>query len=1117
MVKIITLNINGIKTNTKQDFLNQFLSLNKPDILALQETNINEFRTLHVGYNIIINNNIENYKSGTIIIYKKDLEMTSIEKAEDGRIIRANFKDFIIVNIYAPTHNEKAENRHLFFLHTLPKFLKASDQNLILLGDFNSIIDSRDREGLRKKINYQLKNLIEKLNLIDAFRTKNEDVISFTYISPNGKSRIDRIYIPEVNRNRIEKCAHLNFPYSDHNAVLLELRDSNSHSLNRKNLWKLNTSILEDPEFQEELHVFILKAKQLLPQFTNIVEWWEKEIKENFKIVSQRYCKKKNKEKNSVKKFLNNCLEQVKKEIDEGHNKLDEYYYFKNKLKNIHKKEEEGKQIRGKLNYPVNNEICTVANLIKEKSNGENRRIEELEENGTVNPDVHKVIHSFYKNLYSLNNHDPLKRNEILEYIDKIINTEMNEKLTKSLSEEEVWDAIKSLQEGKSPGVDGLPIEFYKKTWPFLKEEITNMYTHILKFQHLSNTQSSGIITLLHKGGCRKKLGNWRPISLLCSDYKILAKILTIRLKNILPDIISEEQTGGIQNRDITQNLVTYRNIIEYFSSQNHQRNNEETSELTRYKKRGAAIVSLDFEKAYDMVDRTFLFEVLRKLGFNEIFINYIKALYENANSKVFTNNEFGESIYLKRGVRQGCPLSMYLYILFIDPFLKFIKRKIQPTQISQSSHQISAFVDDISIFIQNLTDIEKLENCIEIFEKATNSKVNRTKSYLLKLGAWKNEIQWPNTWIKSQESIKMLGIHWYEDVLTTIDKNSAQIIEKIKKSILNTFNRLLTIQQKVIFFNSFIVTKFSHIAKILPIPKIHTDKIQQLGHIFIWKHRLESLAKTELYPPIREGGLNFTNAKTKYQSLFLKTILNNLTEEKPSENGKMMFYWLGLGLRKIFPVKKGPNCEKTPQFLANVVEIIKKLNKNRNITQIITSKEIYTLLTAEEQKIPKIILKYPNTNFKPGFLAITKPFLSPYLKEHLFLQIHNTLTTKDRLIKCKQDISPKCDQCNENENVEHLFECKTTKPAVNFIKRRISNYYHNNFTPTTQQIYLLDFPSNPKTSQNQAIFLAANLSLIVWKKRKKAKFMMHFMNSLKKSERNIEQHPNFQKWFFNV
>jgi hypothetical protein len=176
----------------------------------------------------------------------------------------------------------------------------------------------------------------------------------------------------------------------------------------------------------------------------------------------------------------------------------------------------------------------------------------------------------------------------------------------------------------------------------------------------------------------------------------------------------------------------------------------------------------------------------------------------------------------------------MYLYILFIDPFLKFIKKKINSTQISQSNHQISAFVDDIAIFIQNLTDIGKLENCIEIFEKATNSKVNRTKSYLLKLGAWKTETQWPVTWITSQESIKMLGIHWYEDILTTIDKNCTKIIEKMEKSIINTFNRLLTIQQKVIFFNSFIVTKFSQIAKILPIPKTHTDKIQQLGHHFI-------------------------------------------------------------------------------------------------------------------------------------------------------------------------------------------------------------------------------------------------------------------------------------------
>ncbi len=322
------------------------------------------------------------------------------------------------------------------------------------------------------------------------------------------------------------------------------------------------------------------------------------------------------------------------------------------------------------------------------------------------------------------------------------------------------------------------------------------MYNYILNSKVLSKTQTTGIITLLNKGGRRKTLGNWRPISLLCSDYKILAKILTVRLKNILPLKISEEQTGGIQNRDITQNLVTFRNVIEYFSSMNEYEKSIGPDFIPRYQARGATVVSLYFEKAYDMVDRTFLYDVLRKLGIDDNFINYIKTLYENANSKVFINKQIGKSIYLNRGVRQGCPLSMYLYIIFIELFLKLINNQINPTAITKSSHQVSAYVDDISNFIQTKSDIPKLERCIETFELSTNSKVNRSKSYLLKLGGWTKEGKWPVSWIKTQESIKMLGIHWYQDTETTIEKNCTILIDKVNKKIMNTFNRLLTIQQ---------------------------------------------------------------------------------------------------------------------------------------------------------------------------------------------------------------------------------------------------------------------------------------------------------------------------------
>ena len=475
MMRIITLNINGIKSKNKQVYLNQFLNKNRPDIVALQETNIYEFPGLHADFTSIINHNVENSRSGTMIIHKKEMKIIKIEKAGDGRILRVEFKNFIIVNIYAPTQNETAANRHIFFLQTLPKFLRASDENLIILGDFNSIIDPRDREGTKKKLNFQLKNLVERLKLADAFRIKNPDSISFTFISPNGKSRIDRIYVQCKNKFQIRDCKHTNFTFSDHQAVILDLEGEPKKQERKKQIWKLNISILDDPEFQSELKNFILNAKYKKGQYRNITQWWEKEVKENFKSFCMTHSRNKRKESNSTKQFYEKCLDQVKAEIDKGENNFEDYYYFKNFLKSMYIKEEEGKKIRGKLNYFIGNETSGVANLIKEKTNGENRILTELEDNeaGTENPDVHQTIYLFYKKLYSLSDHNPMKRHEIIENSNAQVTHDMNLDLVKKITEGEVRNAIETMPKNKSPGIDGLPVEFYIKIWPWLKQCLT--------------------------------------------------------------------------------------------------------------------------------------------------------------------------------------------------------------------------------------------------------------------------------------------------------------------------------------------------------------------------------------------------------------------------------------------------------------------------------------------------------------------------------------------------------------------------------------------------------------------------------------------------------------------
>lgn len=130
---------------------------------------------------------------------------------------------------------------------------------------------------------------------------------------------------------------------------------------------------------------------------------------------------------------------------------------------------------------------------------------------------------------------------------------------------------------------------------------------------------------------------------------------------------------------------------------------------------------------------------------------------------------------------------------------------------------------------------------------------------------------------------------------------------------------------------------------------------------------------------------MNLTHAKTKYDFLFLKTILNDLVGKNDTENGKVLKYWIGLRLRRFFPVNPGPNCETPPSFLMPAIKSIKNLAEKKFLTQDTTTKDMYATLILHEQKTPKIILKFPHTNFKQGFKAIANKFLSPQMKEHMF------------------------------------------------------------------------------------------------------------------------------------
>jgi hypothetical protein len=178
------------------------------------------------------------------------------------------------------------------------------------------------------------------------------------------------------------------------------------------------------------------------------------------------------------------------------------------------------------------------------------------------------------------------------------------------------------MQIGKSPGPDGIVIEFYRCFWDLIGEEYLQIILESTRSGRLPIGVTQGMITLLHKGGPRQALTNWRPITLLNLGYKIYAKALQMRLQPVLMDIISPNQSAFLPMQFILDNLLL----------------TQETLAWVEYSGQPLIFLKLDFSKAYDMVNWTFMFQAMLAIGLPEEFNSMVKLLFQDATAIVKIN-----------------------------------------------------------------------------------------------------------------------------------------------------------------------------------------------------------------------------------------------------------------------------------------------------------------------------------------------------------------------------------------------------------------------------------------------------------------------------------------------
>ena len=350
---------------------------------------------------------------------------------------------------------------------------------------------------------------------------------------------------------------------------------------------------------------------------------------------------------------------------------------------------------------------------------------------------------TFYTDLFSRGNIDLQSQNKLFSHVSALLSQAESSSCEGPLTLAEVAEVAEALRRSnrnKSPGPDGLTVEFYAHFWEKLGSLLVDVFNQGLDRGEIPDSMKASITRLIHKKDDKRNLKNWRPISLLNVDYKICSKAVSIRLAGMIGSIVDPDQTCSIPGRSLFANLTLLRDTLAFI---------EHTGE-------SGILLSLDQEKAFDRVDRFFLLNLLELFGFGPWFRTCIATLYNGAYMRVLVNDFLSEPIPLERGVRQGDALSPMLYVLCVE----ILACKIRASQSIEGfllpgagglQSKVCQYADDTTAFVKSVKSLHALFNVISDFERGSGAKLNRSKTEALWLGSWKDRTDEPLglAWVK--------------------------------------------------------------------------------------------------------------------------------------------------------------------------------------------------------------------------------------------------------------------------------------------------------------------------------------------------------------------------------
>lgn len=863
-IKFGSYNVNGLQASVKRKKVFTMLKEQDLDIIMLQEShstqNIQHLWQAEWGGKIFCAHGTSESRGVMIAIRRGVIyDIKQIYKDIDGRAIVMEIKIennwYVFANIYAPNEDDPA-----FYINVANMIDACENRNVIWAGDFNLVLDIlKDRYNSNynnHKAASTLSAYMHETDLVDVWRALNPQKATYTFFrrQPLAMSRIDFFLISSSLMPSVVEAQIVATPITDHSLVTLRL--TNIDCPRGAGLWKLNTSHLSNIEFLKQLNNVVQKDIKTSCNVEPMQRW---EFVKNGII---NYCKTKSSEIAYERKAKVNKLYQtlgnIKQQMDANpqvyDNIKEQYHEAASQLQDHLEYKARGALLRSKTLWYDQGERSSKYYFSLEKNNAKKKRMITIHtRDGSLTDNQKTILDEQFRFYHALYHSDPNVCFSIKPAPnDPKISNQERDFLEQPLTIEEITASIKEMSNDKSPGCDGLPIEIYKVLWKYIAPIYFEAIQAAIKEGLLMLSARKGLITLIPKKERDLTwLDNWRPLTMLNCDYKIFAKALANRLKKVLPDLISPEQTGFMAHRNISTNIRRTIEIIEYTKKRNVP----------------AFIMSADFEKCFDLIEHRSVWGTLQNFNFGPLFIAQVKLLFNNFTSKVQNNGYLTAAIPITRSLHQGCPISAFLQIICAQNMTNLIKNnnKIQGITLYGLKQTISQFADDTDLFLNyDQQTLDEVLKTFHLLQQNIGFKLNYNKTTLYRIGSLANTnaklyslrpLNWTN------EPITVLGVLISNNMQNIVIDNFRPIFTKLDGILKNWAARSVTLTGRILIVNTLIASMFVYKMQVLcNIPYKMIELFNEMISLYLWKDKKPKIALKQLMLDKTEGGLRLVD-----------------------------------------------------------------------------------------------------------------------------------------------------------------------------------------------------------------------------------------------------------------